>query len=110
MTSPTRKLVLIVAAVVCLVLAGAAGAIVRYTVFTITPGNFANVSGTGLYCQSLVTYKGHRAFLCQSQPGPGIHVLKGTYDFVVDKNGVTVQRSTSGQTGATAIVRAFVNP
>ena len=109
MTGPTRKLVVIVAAVVCLALAGAAGAIVRYTVFTITPGNWAGVSGTGLYCNSIVTLKGQRAFLCQSQPGPGKHPLKGTYDVVINKNGVTVQRSTNGQTGQ-ALVRALVNP
>jgi hypothetical protein len=109
MTGSTRKLTLIVAALVCLTLAGAAGAIIRSTIITITPGHYARLTGTALYCSSWIYLKGQRAMNCQSQAAPKEYPLKGVYDFWINKNGVTVQRSKNGR-GPEAIIRSFTNP
>lgn len=109
MTRPSRKLTLIVVALVCLIVAGAAGAIVRATIFTITPGNWARVSGTGLYCHNLISTSRLRSFNCISTLGPGTHPLTGVYSVVINQAGVTIERATDSH-GRITHVRSFVNP
>jgi len=45
-----KKLLLICAAVSALAFAGAVGAAVRYTIFTIKPSRYARLAGTDVYC------------------------------------------------------------
>ena len=108
MTGPARKLIVVFACLVCLVVAGGAGAIVRATIFTITPGNFARLSGTGIYCKSLVSSTKLRSFQCFSTPGPGSHAVVGSYFLVINQAGVTVEHATDVQ-GHYTHVRSFVN-
>lgn len=107
MTGRTRKLTLIVAALAALVLAGAAGAIVRYTVFTITPGNFARISGTNVYCANVLDTTKKRAFVCYLHGSR--YPLKGTYGVVIDEDGMSIERWTTDRNGYT-VVRRFANP
>jgi hypothetical protein len=107
MTGPTRKLTVIVAALVCLIVAGAAGAIIRSTVFTITPGNWARLTGTGLYCHNLLSSTSVR-FVCSSTSGPGSYIIAGSYYLVINQAGVTVDHATDAQ-GHYTHVRSFVN-
>jgi hypothetical protein len=108
MTGLSRKLTVIVAGLVCLIVAGAAGAIVRSTVFTITPGNFARLSGTGIYCKSLISTTRARSFQCFSTPGPGSHAFVRSYFLVINQAGVTVEHATDAQ-GHYTHIRSFVN-
>ena len=108
MTGLTRKLTVVVVGLVCLVVAGAAGAIVRATIFTITPGNFARLSGTGIYCKSLVSSTRVRSFQCFSTPGPGSHAVVGSYFLVINQAGVTVEHATDAL-GHYTHIRSFVN-
>jgi hypothetical protein len=45
-----KKLTLVCAAVAALALAGAGGAVIRYTIFTIKPSHYARLAGTDVYC------------------------------------------------------------
>jgi hypothetical protein len=109
MTGPTRKLTVIVAGLVCLIVAGTAGAIVRATIFTITPGNYARLSGTGIYCSSLISSTKARSFLCAStSPRQGRYSLVGSYFLVINQAGVTVEHATDVH-GHYTHVRSFVN-
>jgi hypothetical protein len=106
MTGRTRKLTVIVAGLAALILAGAAGAIARYTVFTITPGNFARISGTNLYCANVLDTTKKRAFVCYLNGSR--YPVKGTYGVVIDEFGTTIERWTTDRSGYT-IVRKFAN-
>jgi hypothetical protein len=108
MTGPTRKLTVIVAALVCLIVAGAAGALIRSTVFTITPGNWARLSGTGLYCRNVFSSTKLRSFFCNSTRGPGSSAIAGSYYIGINQNGVTVARAIGTHGGYTTI-RSFIN-
>jgi hypothetical protein len=108
MTGLARKLTVIVAALVCLIVVGAAGAIIRSTVFTITPGNFARLTGTGLYCSNTSTLTKARAFLCESTPGPGSHAVAGSYYLLINQGGITVEQATTNHNRSRHI-RSFGN-
>jgi hypothetical protein len=108
MTSPTRKLTVIVACLVCLIVAGTAGAIIRSTIFTITPGNWARLTGTGMYCHNLLSSTNVRSFACLSTSGPGSHAVAGSYYLLINQAGVTVDHATDAH-GHYTHVRSFVN-
>jgi hypothetical protein len=91
MTGPARKLTVIIAALVGLVLAGAAGAIVRSAVFTITPHRFARLSGTNVYCYSTLSTDKKTTFICALHGSDGKNV-PGTYGIVINTTGVSVER------------------
>src|ERR1700730_778986 len=95
MNGVTRKALVIGVALVALILAGAAGAIVRYTVFSITPGNYARLSGTNLYCSNRLSTAGTRTFVCALYHGPGKPKVDGTYALAIAQAGITVERLTS---------------
>jgi hypothetical protein len=60
-----RKLTLVCAAVVALALAGASGAVIRYTIFTIKPSHYARLAGTDVYCLNQDSeVKGLARFYC----------------------------------------------
>jgi len=107
MTGPARKLTMIVAALVCVIVAGAAGAIIRSTVFTITPGNYARLSGTGLYCQNALSATGVRSFVCGSTSGPRGSAVLRSYYLVINQTGVTVDRVRDARNGTK--IRSFLN-
>jgi hypothetical protein len=107
-TCSTRKLAVIVAALIALILAASAGAIVRYTVFTVTPGNWALRSGTDLYCHSQISSTKHRSFFC-FPTSQGKYALKGTYSVLINKYEVSAEHATDAH-GDNTIIRRFVNP
>jgi hypothetical protein len=111
MTGRTRKLTVVVAALLALTLAGAAGAVVRYTVFTITPGNFARFSGTNLYCANALANTKQRAFTCSLNASSGStrYPVRGTYGLTMNEYGLSIQRWTTNKGGVTNI-RKFGNP
>ena len=109
MTGPARKAIAIGAALVALSLAGAAGAIVRSTVFTITPGNYARLSGTNLYCNNRLTTDKTRAFVCALYGGPGKPKVPATYFFTTNQRGVTVERDANTSAGY-ELTHRFPNP
>jgi hypothetical protein len=59
-----KKLTLVCAAVVALTLAGPVGAVVRDTIFTITPKHFARLAGTDVYCKNRQFPNDFPSFLC----------------------------------------------
>jgi hypothetical protein len=105
MTGPTRKLIVIVAALVALVVAGGAGAIVRYTIFTIQTNNTAVLARTLVYCQHRSASKLH-FFSCvvhvPHQLNPKPYIMYFTPHVIV-----VGRVSSSGQTKP---VRNFLNP
>ena len=103
-----RRLTVIGVLFVALVLAGAAGAIVRYTIFTITPGNFARLSGTNLYCKNGRSTKQRRVFLCALYGGPGKNTVRGTYGFAINQTGIVVERW--GSSPEYKVIKSFSNP
>jgi hypothetical protein len=108
MSGRMSRLTVIVGVLVALTLAGAAGAIVRYTIFTITPGNFARLSGTNLYCKNGRSTTHRRVFLCALYGGPGTLVVRGTYGFAIDQTGIVVERW--GSPPDYKVIRSFSNP
>jgi hypothetical protein len=112
MTGSARKLALVAAVLVALVLAAGAGAIVKDTIFTIQYHHYAWLPGTKVFCENNVSHK-QRAFVC-SEPLPrGSDSLpRGvprTYIVVVGQPGVEVGRwSGTGKTAST--IRKFNNP
>jgi hypothetical protein len=105
MTGPARKLIVVVAILVGLVVAGGAGAIVRYTIFTIQYHHYAWLPGTKVFCENAVTHK-QRAFVCSDSLPRGV---PRTYIVVVGQPGVEVGRwSGTGKTAST--IRKFNNP
>jgi hypothetical protein len=109
MSGRVRKTMVIGVALVALILAGAAGAIVRSTVFTITPGNYARLSGTNLYCSNRLTNDKARALVCGLYGGPGKPKVPATYFFTTNQRGVTVERVTNTSKGYET-TRGFANP
>ncbi len=92
---PRSKWLLAAAAALALLLAGAAGGAVRYTIITIKDGNYAHLSGTNTYCQNGVSTSHLRTFFCGkwSFAGAG-HRQSGTYGGLVNQAGVRVYRIT----------------
>ena len=109
MSGRARKTMVIGVALVALILASAAGAIVRSTVFTITPGNYARLSGTNLYCSNRLATDKTRAFVCGLYGGPGKPKVPATYFFATNQRGITVEHVTNTSTGY-EITRRFPNP
>jgi hypothetical protein len=109
MRRPPRKLSVIAAALAALVAAGAAGAVIRSTVFTITPGNWARLTATGLYCRNTLAVNGlGRILVCDSSTGPGGRAVVGSYYFTINQRGVEVSRVVGGTRGVR--IRYFANP
>jgi len=97
MTIPARKLLVIVAALVALIMAGAAGAVVRYTIFTIQTNQSARLSGTNVYCQHLLAQPYSNEFLCAVW-GPR-HGVPNAYGFYIAQGGLfAVRWSSNGKT------------
>jgi hypothetical protein len=109
MSGPVPKAMVIGVALVALILAGAAGAIVRYTVFTITPGNYARLSGTNLYCSNRLSTDKSRTFFCALYGGAGKPTVDATYAFAINQRGIVVERLTNTSTGY-EVTRRFANP
>jgi hypothetical protein len=105
MTGPVRKLTLIAAALVALIVAATAGAVVRYTVFTIQTNNTAVLARTLVYCQHRSASKLH-FFSCvvhvPHQLSPKPYIMYFTPHVIV-----VGRVSSSGQTKP---VRNFLNP
>jgi hypothetical protein len=111
MTRPARKLTVIVAALVALLAAGAAGAVVQYTIFTITPGNFARLSGTNVYCLNTVSTTSVRSFSCSNWMFAGAaHQLSGSRGVIVNEAGVEVYRVTANGKEIGLPGQEFTNP
>jgi hypothetical protein len=105
MSCSARRLIVIVAALVALAVAGGAGAIVRYTIFTIRTNDTAVLARTLVYCQHRSASKVH-FFSCvvhvphQLNPKP--------YIMYFTPHAIVVGRvSSSGQAKP---VRNFLNP
>jgi hypothetical protein len=83
-----KKLVVVAFVVVVLCGAGVAGAVVEGTV-TVSPGQFARLGGTGIYCGAYVE-AGNKlpAFDCGDFAG-NAHVA-GSYSAILDRTGVEV--------------------
>jgi len=104
MTGLTRKLTLIAAGLVALIVAATAGAIVKDTIFTITLNHYAKLSGTRVYCQN---NRPDHGFVCAvwgaNNPAPNL------YSVLVAPGGVAVHRVS--KTGTTdTFIAAFRNP
>jgi hypothetical protein len=83
-------LLLLVAAVVVLATAGAGGTAVRYQVFAITPGHFARLAGTDVYCKNLQgQLPDVRSFLCARFAASGRR-LPRTYITEINARGIAV--------------------
>ena len=108
MSGRMRRFTVIGVVFVALILAGAAGAIVRFTIFTITPGNFARLSGTNLYCKNGLSTANRRVFLCALYGGPGTHPVRGTYGFTINQRGIVVERW--GSSPEYKVIKSFSNP
>jgi hypothetical protein len=91
-----RWWLLALAAVFALMLAGAAGAVVRYTIITIKDGNYAHLSGTKTYCQNGVSTAHLRTFFCGKWSFAGsAHRQSGTFGALLNQTGIRVYRITS---------------
>ena len=107
MTRRRKAVLLSMAAVVALVMAGAAGAVVRYTIFTIQNHHYAHLAGTNVYCLNSVNKHQQRAFVCLIY-GPK-YPAANTYTVVVGQPGLEIGRwSATGKTVST--LRKFTNP
>jgi hypothetical protein len=85
-----KKLTLVCAAVAALALAGAGGAVIRYTIFTIKPSHYARLAGTDVYCQHGINKTKQHAFTCVIENGT--HPTPKTYTIVLGQPGVVVAR------------------
>lgn len=103
-----KRLALLGAVVIALGAAGAVGAAIRYTVFTIQTNQYAHLNGTTVNCKNAVadTRKSSHAFLCAVYNPPNARVAN-SYSAIVSPSGVSaVHWSKSGQF---KIVRNFNN-
>jgi len=95
---------LIAAAAAVLVAAGAAGATIGANIFTITPGNNADLVGTHVLCfNDHDIQTGLRAFTCgRVNPATGNFAI-GTYGMEVNTRGIVVQRWDHTKYGSTVV-------
>jgi hypothetical protein len=104
-----KKLGLLSAVVIALAFAGAVGAAVRYTVFTIQTNQYAHLNGTTVNCKNALAQskRSNHAFLCAVYDPPNARVAN-SYSAIVSPSGVSaVHWSKSGQF---KIIRNFNNP
>lgn len=94
--TPRRRWLVVAAAVLALLAAGAAGGAVRYTIITIKDGNYAHLTGTNVYCQNGVSTAHLQSFFCGkwSFAGSG-HRQTGTYGALLNEVGIRVYRVTA---------------
>jgi hypothetical protein len=105
MTGSARKLALVAAALVALVVAATAGAIVKDTIFTIPYHHYASLSGTKIFCENVVSTYKQRVFGCSDLLPRGV---PRTYFVVVGQPGIEVGRWSAK--GGVSTIRKFNNP
>jgi hypothetical protein len=103
-----KKLGLLSAVVIALAFAGAVGAAVRYTIFTIRTNQYAHLSGTTVNCKNaLDNSKTSHAFLCAVYRPPSARVAN-SYSAIISPTGVSAVHWS--KTGQFKIIRNFNNP
>jgi hypothetical protein len=94
MSTSRRKLMLVATAAAALVGAGAAGAVIRANIVSITSGNYGDLVGTHITCKNLEDLEsGLRSFLCFRYVPSGA-TATGTYAIEMNTRGIVVQRWT----------------
>jgi hypothetical protein len=112
MTCPARKLIVIGVALVALVVAAGAGAVVRYTIFTVNRGQWAVLSGTKINCQNelsigKIKIPGFVCYLYDASHG-SVAVPRSYVLFITARDVQITRRSLNGRTRS--VVRTYNNP
>jgi len=97
-----KKLVLALAALAVLALAGAAGAVVSGKIFHLKIGQQAHVAGTGVYCLVEKSTTGFKSFDCASTDGGP---RPGSYGAFINDAGLVVYRY--GKNGSFKKVKTY---